>query len=547
MKKAFWLIMIGILLISFLTACGTSTPSVTKSPGPTQSISPSSTVPSTTTSASPTITQTVTTPTQTGKTPKYGGVLRVVNDAVPATSIGFPPEIQTGSGESIQLVLEPLLRSDSQGHLSPWLAEAYEIAPDFKSVTFKIRKGVKFHDGSDLNAQVVKWNLDNQIEAKLVPNWSSVEVIDDYTVRVNIVQWMNIVMDGFADGSSTWMISKAAFDKNGIDWVRQNPVGTGPFKFLSFSRDTAFKAVKNPDYWQPGKPYVDKIEIIYVIDKVTQSAVMQSEGADMIAIEFGKRTKEMADIGLEVVANSVTTSSLIPDTANPDSPWYNLKVREAAEYAIDREAIAKAFGFGYWKAAYQVPARAYPVYDPNFVGRRYDPEKAKQLLAEAGYPNGFKTTIICNPLGLNKDVVVAVQSYLAKVGIDAALEFPEFSKYQPSYLMGTWKNACLYQVWPGTANYNSIIYLYLRPNGPFLKSWLRTPEFISLFEKSMTSPKPDINLIRAVFNQIHKEAGYIPINEAGKSWAMRSYVKDGGWYERSISSWWKPEQIWLDK
>ena len=89
---------------------------------------------------------------------------------------------------------------------------------------------------------------------------------------------------------------------------------------------------------------------------------------------------------------------LIPDTANPDSPWANQKVREAVEYAIDREGIAKALGYGYWQAPYQIPPRASSAYDSNFtLGRKYDLEKAKQLLAEAGYPDGFKMTIISFP------------------------------------------------------------------------------------------------------------------------------------------------------
>jgi peptide/nickel transport system substrate-binding protein len=119
---------------------------------------------------------------------------------------------------------------------------------------------------------------------------------------------------------------------------------------------------------------------------------------------------------------------LIPDTANDDS--LATKSTEAAEYAIDRKAIAQTLGYGYWEASYQIPARSSPVYNPNFtLGRQCDPDKAKQLLSEAGYPSGFETTIICFAGGLNRDAILAAQAYLTKVGIKAQLEYPEIPKY----------------------------------------------------------------------------------------------------------------------
>jgi ABC-type transport system substrate-binding protein len=168
-------------------------------------------------------------------------------------------------------------------------------------------------------------------------------------------------------------------------------------------------------------------------------------------------------------------------------------------------------------------------------------------MAEAGYANGFKTTIIMNPLTAGRDVVVAIQSYLKVLGIDAALDFPEFSKYQPTYLMGTWKNALLYQVFPGFGNYNSTLQIYFTPGNAFLKSWVRTEEFTKLFNATLNSVNPDISLIRAAFNEIQRTASVIPINESGKVWAVHPYVKNAGLFERSLSPYWKPEQAWLNR
>jgi peptide/nickel transport system substrate-binding protein len=218
------------------------------------------------------------------------------------------------------------------------------------------------------------------------------------------------------------------------------------------------------------------------------------------------------------------------------------------EYAIDREAIASALGYGYWKAPYQLPPRANPAYDPDFVGRKYNPEKARQLLAEAGYPNGLKTTIIVTPLSLNKDACLAIQNNLADVGIEVEMQYPQWSKYVTN-LRGTWKDAALLQVFPaiGGANYNATLNFYFDPQGILLKSWLRTPKFLELYEKSLKNPKMDIDMIRAVCREIYEDASIIPLYESGKGWAVKPYVKNGNWLQRSMTMLTNHEQIWLDK
>jgi peptide/nickel transport system substrate-binding protein len=142
-------------------------------------------------------------------------------------------------------------------------------------MTYNLRKGVKFHDGSELNATVVKWNLENVKAAKQAPNWSSVDIIDDYTVRINLSKFQNTMWSGF----NASMISKAAFDNNSLDWVRQNPVGTGPYKFVSYEKDATFTGIKNPDYWREGAdgkplPYLDGVKISFIPDSVTQESAM---------------------------------------------------------------------------------------------------------------------------------------------------------------------------------------------------------------------------------------------------------------------------------
>ena len=133
-------------------------------------------------------------------TPKYGGTMTwITSPSRPL--IGWPPDLMMNNVVIfVQSCLETLLRADEHGNVNPWLAESYKVADDRKSITFILRKGVKFHDGSDLNAEVVKWNLDNMIKAKLKRNWASVDMIDDYTVRVNFKRWQSISLLDFNEG-----------------------------------------------------------------------------------------------------------------------------------------------------------------------------------------------------------------------------------------------------------------------------------------------------------------------------------------------------------
>jgi len=548
MKKGFIALAILVLVSILLAACGTAktTPAQTSSPATSTAVKTT-----TATSAAPTTT-TVKTTTAAATGPKYGGTLRAIYDFGPSGSIGYPQELTGDATTAPQLCIEPLLREDNKGQFTPWLAESYKLADDQKSITFNLRKGVKFHDGSDFNAQVAKWNLDNSIAAKLQPYWTSVDVIDDYTIRINFSRWRNTMLSGFSGGGA-WMISKAAFDKNGLDWVRQNPVGTGPFKFVSYLKDTSFKATRNTDYWRKDAngnklPYLDGVNFLFITDTVTQESAMKAGDADMLTVKPGKVAADMQAIGFIVKSAEIDTSVLIPDTINADSPWANQKVREAAEYSIDREAISKGMGYGFTQPAYQIPGSADVTYDPNFpLARKYDVNKAKQLMAEAGMPNGFKTSIIACPFSLNRDAAVAVQGYLSKIGIQADVQYPDAGRFTSDYMLGQWKNAVVYEPIAGYTNYMNIFTFLFDPVTNRHPSWQRTPEWVAAYNAALAAPAPDVKLMRAVTDVMTQQASMIPINEGGRGWAYLSYVMDAGVLETSLPPFLKFEQAWLNK
>jgi peptide/nickel transport system substrate-binding protein len=495
-----------------------------------------------------TTTTSTTTPTSTTVTPKAGGTLKMILIAGPQNAGGLPAEVFGPDATSYQFCMDSFLRGDNMGGVSPWLADSYKVADDMKSITFLLHQGVKFHDGTDFNATAAKWNLDNQITAKSSYStyWDSVDTIDDYTIRVNLKMWNNTVLGTFADGPGTWMVSPTSFEQNGHDWMRDNPVGTGPFKFVSFQRDVSYKVIKNTNYWKK-EPYLDGIEIQYIADPMTEKAAMQAGEADMLQLEPSQMAKDLASLGLDVNFQIITTYCFLPDSAHPNSPYANQKVREAVEYALDRESMATAFSYGYWQAPYQIPPPSNAAYNPNFsLARKYNVDKAKQLLAETEYKDGFTTTILVNPAIVNRDIGVALQNNLAAIGITAELSFPA---NMGAFIAdsNSLENVLVIQPVMSSANFNNTFMFFMGMDFMWNHNFYPSPDFLAARNASVNAPAIDINLIRAATDQLSKEAAAIPFMLAGMGWAKQSYIMGGGFFTRGSSDLFNAADVWLNK
>ncbi|MCR4393248.1 MAG: ABC transporter substrate-binding protein, partial [Dehalococcoidales bacterium] len=252
MKRYLIPIIILLACILVITGCGqnATTPATSTSPKPTTSATSTTTMTGTST-IQPTTTATTT---PVSGSSKYGGVLRLIEPSGPGTPIGWNPETSGGSVLSMQLSLQFLLKEMKGGKIEPNLAESYEVntSLDAPSITFHLRKGVKFHDGTDFNAQAVKWNYEmtkaGGMSAGTTNYWKSIEAIDDYTLRVNFTTWQNRVIRSFADGVA-YVCSPTAYEKMGLEWIRWHMVGTGPFKQVDFKRDTSLTTERWENYW----------------------------------------------------------------------------------------------------------------------------------------------------------------------------------------------------------------------------------------------------------------------------------------------------------
>jgi ABC-type transport system substrate-binding protein len=375
---------------------------------------------------------------------KYGGRLKLVGGSN-VSNMGNPDELSNpGDAGLCFTACEGLMTLDAKGNLKPQLAEKWAIAPDGKSVTFYLRKGVKFHDGSDFNAESAKYNMDIRIKTKAWANFHTVmsaEALDKYTIKFNFKDKFDwVAMNSLAAFFSGMEFSMKALKTNTPEWLRSHPVGTGPFKLADYARDQYVKFDRFDEYWG-GKPYLDGVDYMIIPDPTTALLAFKKGEVhgNMIQPQDAAGVKGS---GFQVIENNsfVFNLALIPDSNNPKSPFSDIRVRRAFEYAIDKKSLADALGYGYFTVINQPFIPSQPYYNPNVVGYPYNPKKAKALLAEAGYPKGFTTKILMVDF-MPLDMPIAVQDMCKEVGI--TIEFDRVSLPQFSFKVG--------QGWEGLA------------------------------------------------------------------------------------------------
>jgi len=288
---------------------------------------------------------------------------------------------------------------------------------------------------------------------------------------------------------------------------------------------------------------MDKVQYLSVVDELTRLALFKSGTGDVLDLAKNARLAgELQAAGYNIYSQLAGCVVLMPDDGNATSAWANLKVRQAAEYAIDKASIAKTFGFGYSMAAEQwYPDGTYP-HNPAIAGRNYDVAKAKSLMAEAGFPNGFKSKIIGDPT-VNKDIVVAIQSYLKTIGINVDLEFPDATKFS-SYSLGTWDNALLCTVMRTSPQPTQGIAFTSEPRVQF-KSNKNPPNWMATYNNIMTTPELDQKVLWSGFQAMFDDVMTIPIMYTNDMFAVTNRVQDGNFCTYGSPYTWNVTGAWL--
>ncbi len=307
------------------------------------------------------------------------------------------------------------------------LAESYTTSKDGLTYTFKLREGVKFHDGTAFNAEAVKANLERVMnpENKLARfnqfnRIAKVEATGPYSVRITLKEPFGPFINSLAHASAA-MISPTALKKHGKE-IAFNPVGTGPFVFTEWKQTDYVKGKKFDGYWKKGYPKVDSVTWKPVLENNTRAAMLQTGEADfiyMVPFEQAAELEKNPKLKLYSI-DSIVTRYLSMNTLQ--KPFSDPKVRQAINHAINREALTKVAFNGYAKPATGVVPQSIE-FAQKYTPAAYDPAKARQLLKEAGYPNGFETTLWGGYANTTTSKVIQfVQQQLAQVGIKVSVQ-----------------------------------------------------------------------------------------------------------------------------
>lgn len=363
-------------------------------------------------------------------------------------SVSLDPAAVT-DGESIKVtqnIFETLLEfNEEDTSVKAGLAKEWEVSEDGLTYTFKLQEGVKFHDGTDFNAEAVVKNFErwsagakdtfyyynSMFRAEDQDLITSVEATDEKTVVITLARpqapfLKNIAMAAFGIASPT------AFEEN-PDTFGDNPVGTGPFKFVEWKRNDSITVEKNAEYWQEGLPKLDKIIFRSIPDNSARLNALTTgeiDLADGINPSDAQQIKDNAD--LQLIERPSMNIGYLGLTATR-APFDNKLVRQAVNYAIDKQAIVDAFYEGYADVAVNPMPSSVSGYNDEVTGYEYNPEKAKELLAEAGY-DGKEIELWAMPVPRpympdGQKIAEAIQKNLADVGIPAKIVTFEWATY----------------------------------------------------------------------------------------------------------------------
>ena len=349
------------------------------------------------------------------------------------------------SSRAAMPMFEGLVRFKSGStEIEPALAESWEVADDNLTYTFRMRPGVTFHDGTPVDAEAAKFSFERQID----PNHpyydtgefayadftlgmiESIEVLDPRTLQVTLENPFAPFLSNLAMHAAS-LVSPTALEQYGRDFA-QNPVGTGPYRFVSWGRGTELVLARNESYWR-GAPSVERLVYRPIVEDQARLAALESGEIDFtvnLPVDDLPRLREDTRFRFEEQAGMHTWYVVFNVTKKPfDDPL----VRQAVAHAIDRQAIVEALLGGTGELAQNFLPPVIWSYTEDVEQYPYDPERAKELLAEAGYPDGFEVEFWIPQSGSGMQQPVAmgtvIQDFLSRVGITANIQQFEWGTY----------------------------------------------------------------------------------------------------------------------
>ena len=372
-------------------------------------------------------------------TGKKGGTLTLIYGSSP-TCPGTPwsPQHAWADGQIGRFCVENLIGLDKNGNPIPQLATSWTVKRSAKTITFNLRKGVKFQDGTDFNAAAAKWCLDKyrtggKADLKSI---SAVNVTGPYQVQLVYTQYNPLLIQQMSSNYSGRMVAQSS--------TALHPIGTGPFMWDSYQSNVAVHLKKWSGYWQKGLPYLDGVDINIVADKtVAATSFQKGEGQSLYDVAPTKAA-ELKSGGAKIDKLMTSIWCITGDSKNSTSKWADINFRRGIAYALPTAKMVAAASHGYWAATNQLAVKGMQAYNPAIKGYPYNVAKAKALLAQAGVSTSSPVTIplVYMQNDESTQYVTMIQGYLSQVGVNITPK-PLITGAFYGFVKNPWKNQLL--------------------------------------------------------------------------------------------------------
>ncbi|ART79867.1 ABC transporter substrate-binding protein [Oceanisphaera avium] len=386
--------------------------------------------------------------------------LTIAYDADPV-SLDPHEQLSGDTMEMSHLLFDPLVRWSKDFKTQPRLAKKWERR-DENTVRFYLRKGVKFHSGNDFSADDVVWTFNRLKESPdfkaIFDSFSAATKVDKHTVDIvtrgpyplvlNTMTYLFPMDSKFYSGQGEGGKEKSAIVKHGSSFASTHTSGTGPFRLKSRQQGIKVEYERNQDYWDKQSPgNVQNLTLVPIKEDATRVAALLAGDVDFIKpVSPNDHNRVQSASGVKLITESGTRIITLQMNQARFEPFKDVRVRQAINYAINQEGIVKRIMRGFGTPASQQTPAAYLGHNPD-LALRYDVDKAKQLMAEAGYEEGFKISMIAPNNRYVNDfrIAEAVKAMLARINIDVDLKtmpvaqyWPEFDKCNADMLMIGW-------------------------------------------------------------------------------------------------------------
>ncbi len=402
--------------------------------------------------------------------------------------------------------------------MTPSLATQWTESPDGLTYDFELRQGVKFHNGDPFTAEDVLFSFERYKGAgvgELKKKVKAVEIVDAHHIRFHLHEpWPDFMtFYGTPATGASWIVPKTYIEKVGNEEFKNHPIGLGPYRFVSHQPGIELILEANTEYWRQ-TPYVKRLVMKSVPEPTTRLAMLKKQEADVTYGLYGALAEEVRrDPNLKLEPVVPPGSQWIVFTAeqyDPKSPWADQRVRLAANHAINRQAINEAETLSYSVLTGSIIPRKFDFALP-LEPYAYDPQKAKQLLKEAGYPNGFNAGE-CSVDAVYAGVVEAAINDLSAVGIRGKVRPLERAAWLAAHKEKTLKNLA----WQGSGAYGNAatrIEAFAHSKGVF--SWIKDPGIDEWYDQQTAERdlKQREALLHKIQQKLYDDARFIPIWE----------------------------------